>query len=113
MTVNRATDLTAAIVAALDDFDDVHPAVRMGMRGGRWLPWDPHRFAVDLGEEAVEIRIVAGSLPLSALVERVGAAVRPLLDESPWAGATLRVHVVALHADALGADSDPDHDSGP
>ncbi|MFC4127754.1 hypothetical protein [Nocardia rhizosphaerae] len=112
--MNSATeDLLAGIVAVLDELPDVHPAVPMGVRPSRWLPWEPYRFAVDLAAHGVEIRIVAASLPLSALTDRIAAAIRPRLAGSAWAEASVRVHVVALHADAVSTGCDPDHDRGP
>ncbi|MBW0271822.1 hypothetical protein ATM97_14550 [Nocardia sp. MH4] len=106
-------DLTDRIIAAIDAIDGAHPAVPMGLQNSRWLPWNAGRAAVDLGEETVEIRVVATTLPLAPLLEKLDSAVRPVLAGTSWAGAGLRVHVVDLDVDAFAADSDPDHSSGP
>ncbi|MEU8895629.1 hypothetical protein [Nocardia sp. NPDC048505] len=100
-------ELTDRIVAAIDTIDGADPAVPMGLQNNRWLPG---RAAVDLGE-TVEIRVVAMTLPLPPLVEKLDAAVRPALAGSAWARRALRIHVVDLHADAFGSDSD--HSPGP
>lgn len=104
-------DLTDRIVAAIDAVDGAHPAVPMGLHNSRWLPWNAGRAAVDFGESVVEIRVVATTLPLPPLLDKLDAAVRPALAGTPWDGARLRVHVVDLHVDAF--DSDPDHTAGP
>lgn len=107
------TELVDRIVATIDAVDGVHPAVPMGLHDSRWLPWNAGSAAVDLTDTVVEIRVVAASLPLSPLLDKLDIAVRPLLDGTPWATARLRVHVVDLHTDAFTERSDPDHHRGP
>ncbi|WP_410875858.1 hypothetical protein [Nocardia sp. A7] len=101
------------IVAAIDSVDGVYPAVPMGLQNSQWLPWNAGSAAVDLDDTVVQIRVVAASLPLWPLLHELDAAIRPLLDETPWAAARLRVHVVDLHTDVFTDHSDPDHDPGP
>ncbi|MGW5450426.1 hypothetical protein [Nocardia sp. NPDC003979] len=103
------TELIDRIVAAIDAVDGVHPAVPMGLENSRWLPWNAGSSAVDLDETAVQLRVVAASLPLRPLIDKLEAAIRPLLDDTPWAGAGLRIHVVDLHAETVAGGSDPDH----
>ncbi|UGT55977.1 hypothetical protein [Nocardia asteroides] len=106
-------ETTDRIIAAIDAVDGAHPAVPMGLQNSRWLPWNAGRAAVDLGETVVEIRVVATTLPLPPLLEKLDAAVRPVLATTRWADAVLRVHVVDLHVDAFDAGRDPDHSPGP
>ncbi|MFD3743336.1 hypothetical protein [Nocardia sp. NPDC058633] len=107
------TELIDRIVATVDAVDNVYPAVPMGLQNSRWLPWNAGSAAVDLGDTVVEIRVVAASLPLNPLLDELDAAVRPLLDGTPWATARLRIHVVDLHTDVFADRSDPDHHLGP
>jgi hypothetical protein len=101
------------IVAAIDSVAKVHPAVPMGLQDSRWLPWNAGSAAVDLDDSVVQIRVVAATLPLQPLLRELDAAIRPLLDRTPWAAARLRVHVVDLHTDVFTTESDPDHNPGP
>ncbi|MFC9472036.1 hypothetical protein ACWF99_00540 [Nocardia sp. NPDC055002] len=101
------------IVAAIDSVAGVYPAVPMVLQNSRWLPWNAGSAAVDLDDTVVQIRVVAATLPLRPLLHELDAAIRPLLDQTPWAAARLRVHVVDLHTDVFISESDPDHDPGP
>ncbi|MGF0316386.1 hypothetical protein [Nocardia fluminea] len=105
--------LTDRIVAAIDSVEGVHPAVPMGLQNSQWLPWNAGSAAVDLDDTVVQIRVVAATLPLRPLLRSLEAAIRPLLDQTPWAAARLRVHVVDLHTDVFSTESDPEHDRGP
>lgn len=107
------TEMIDRIVAAIEAIDGAHPAVPMGLQNSRWLPWNAGSAAVDLTETAVEIRVVAATLPLRPLLTKLDAAVRPLLAETPWAHARLRVNVVDLHTDVFTEHGDSDHDPGP
>lgn len=111
--MNTESALIDKIVAAVDSVDGVHPAVPLGLQNNQWLPWNAGNAAVDLDDAVVQIRVVAATLPLRPLLHALEAAIRPVLDQSPWAAALLRVHVVDLHADAFATESDPDHDLGP
>ncbi|MFF2083783.1 hypothetical protein ACFVVM_08390 [Nocardia sp. NPDC058176] len=110
--MNTDDDLTDRIIAAIDAVDGAHPAVPMGLQNSRWLPWNAGSAAVDLGASAVEVRVVATTLPLPPLLEQLDAAVRPVLAGTRWAETGLRVHVVDLHVDVF-EESDADHSPGP
>lgn len=105
-------DLIDRIIAAIDAVGGTEPAVPMGLQNSQWLRCNTGRAAVDLGE-TVEIRVVATTLPLPPLVEKLDAAVRPALAGTTWASTALRIHVVDLHADVFDGNSDPDHPPGP
>ncbi|MBF6174863.1 hypothetical protein [Nocardia blacklockiae] len=89
------------IVGAIESVDGVRPATPLASQNATWLPLAGNRYAVDLAPSVVEIRVVAAALPLAPLVDKVAAAVRPLLKSTPWARATLRVVVADLAAEAF------------
>ncbi|MET9486447.1 hypothetical protein [Nocardia sp. NPDC006630] len=92
------TDKIAEAVSALTGLR-LESSIKDGVR----LPWPSRSTAIDLGNGVVEIRAVASTLPLPPLLERVAAAVEPLLVDTRWAGATVRLIVTQLEAAAFGA----------
>ncbi|MCU1640775.1 MAG: uncharacterized protein JWN03_1050 [Nocardia sp.] len=92
------TDKIAGAVSALTGLR-LESSIKDGVR----LPWPSRSTAIDLGDGLVEIRVVATTLPLPPLLESVTAAVEPLLADTRWSGATVRLVVTQLDASALGA----------
>lgn len=95
-------ELIDKIVAAVEAVDGLRPVAPFGLEAVSWLPQGSKSYAVDIGREVVEIRVVASELPLPPLLERLTAAVLPLLEGTEWTGATVRVVVAELDAAALG-----------
>lgn len=91
-------DKIAAAVSAVEGLR-LESSIKEGVR----LPWPGRSTAIELGAKLVEIRVIATALPLPPLLERVSAAVAPLLAGTPWAAATVRLTVVQLEASAFGA----------
>ncbi|MEV8606826.1 hypothetical protein AB0383_02475 [Amycolatopsis sp. NPDC051373] len=83
-------NIAEGIVSALADVEGLRPAVER-IRGS----------AVDLIPEAVQIRLIATRLPLPPLLARAAAVVRPVLADTEWAGATLRLIVTDVDAGAF------------
>ncbi|WP_280382263.1 hypothetical protein [Nocardia wallacei] len=94
-------DLIDAVVAAIDSVDGLRPAGPIGLQNAKWLPLNGNRYAVDINESAVEIRVAATALPLPPLLDELAAAVRALLAPTPRASATLRIVVTELDATAF------------
>ena len=90
------------VLRSLEGLRAAYPAVRSAPR---WLPWDPAVLAVDLDPDVVEIRLVATALPLPARLDQAEERCRAVLAGTRWAGARLRLVVVALDASALGLAS--------
>ncbi|MET7990338.1 hypothetical protein ABZU76_05460 [Amycolatopsis sp. NPDC005232] len=78
------------VVAALADVEGLRPAVERS--------WGS---AVDLTPDAVQVRLIATRLPLPPLLARAAAVVRPVLADTEWAGATLRLIVTDVDAGAF------------
>ncbi|MEW2501862.1 hypothetical protein AB0878_15405 [Amycolatopsis sp. NPDC047767] len=78
------------VVAALADVEGLRPSVERS--------WGS---AVDLTPEAVHVRLIATRLPLPPLLARAEAVVRPVLADTEWAGATLRLIVTDVDAGAF------------
>ncbi|WP_326567172.1 hypothetical protein VSH64_35805 [Amycolatopsis rhabdoformis] len=57
--------------------------------------------AVDLGAEAVQIRLIATRLPLPPLLDEAAAVVRPVLVDTEWADVPLRLIVTDVDAAAF------------
>ncbi|MFI6869478.1 hypothetical protein [Nocardia sp. NPDC050406] len=98
-------ELLDKIVAAVEAVDGLRPAAPFGLEAVSWLPQGGRSYAVDIDKEVVEIRVVASRLPLPPLLERLTAAVAPLLADTEWSTATVRVVVAALDAAAIGNDT--------
>ncbi|WIX80922.1 hypothetical protein QRX50_09230 [Amycolatopsis carbonis] len=79
-----------AIAAALADVEGLRPAVER--------TWGS---AVDLTPEAVQVRLIATLLPLPPLLARAAAVVRPVLADTEWVSATLRLIVTDVDAGAF------------
>lgn len=95
-------ELIDDIVGAIETVDGLRPATPPVPQNATWLPLAGNRYAVDLGPAVVEVRVVATALPLPPLVDKVTAAVRPVLEHTEWARARLRVVVADLSAEAVG-----------
>lgn len=91
------------ILGALDSVPGLRPAAPLLGDKASW-PWDTRQYAVDLGAEVVEVRFVAGALPLPPLLERAGAAIRPVLAGTRWEQAELRLVVTELDAAAVAGE---------
>lgn len=61
-------------------------------------------YAVDLGTKVVEVRLVSEALPLPPLLERAGAAIRPVLAGTRWEHAELRLVVTELDTAAVAGE---------
>ncbi|MEC3953577.1 hypothetical protein VMT65_11085 [Nocardia sp. CDC153] len=92
-------ELIDALTAAVDAVPGVRPVPLL--TGAAWLPKPLRGTAIELGPDLVEIRVVATELPLRPLANRVAAAVAPVLAETRWAHATVRLVVAELEAAAL------------
>ncbi|WP_405138618.1 hypothetical protein [Nocardia sp. NBC_01388] len=92
------TDKIAEAISALTGLR-LESSIKDGVR----LPWPSRSTAIDLGHNSVEIRVVATTLPLPPLLERVTVAVEPLLADTRWSGVTVRLIVTQLEAAAFGA----------
>jgi hypothetical protein len=102
MSRPESAETTTALLAALDEVAGLRPAAPARKASApRWLPVDPAVLAVDLGEDLVEIRLIADALPLPPLLSAAEAACRAALADTPWAEAALRLVVVDLDVSAL------------
>ncbi|WP_067564176.1 hypothetical protein [Nocardia acidivorans] len=90
-------DKIAGAVSAVPGLE-LESSVAEGVR------WPGRSTAIELGTGIVEIRVVATALPLKTLLGRLTEAVEPLLADTPWAGATLRMVVTRLAASAFETD---------
>ncbi|WP_330179758.1 hypothetical protein OHB26_25395 [Nocardia sp. NBC_01503] len=90
-------DKIAGAVSALEGLG-LESSVADGVR------WPGRSTAIELGTGIVEIRVVATALPLKTLLGRLAEAVEPLLADTPWAGATIRMVVTRLAASAFETD---------
>lgn len=97
-------DLLDRLAAAVAEVDGVLPAA--SLTDVSWLPKPVRGTAIELGSNLVEIRVIATELPLRPLLDRVAAAVAPVLSGTAWAGATVRLVVTELGAGALEGDSE-------
>lgn len=88
-------ELIQALLAALREVDGLRPAA----------PWDLGALAVGVDEELIEIRLVALALPLPPLLRKAEAALRSIVDESPFGNARLRLLVTDLDATALAEET--------
>ncbi|RDI43287.1 hypothetical protein [Nocardia mexicana] len=95
-------DLIDAIVDAIESVDGLRPAAPLGLPNAKWLPLSGNRYAVDIGEQSVEIRVAATALPLQPLLDKLAIAIRGLLAETAQASTTLRIVVTELDAEAFG-----------
>ncbi|MFI5716130.1 hypothetical protein [Nocardia sp. NPDC051750] len=93
------------ILGALENVPGLRPAAPLLGDKASW-PWDTRQYAVDLGADVVEVRVVSEVLPLPPLLERAGRAIRPVLTGSRWEQAELRLVVTELDTAAVeeGAD---------
>ncbi|MFB8007168.1 hypothetical protein [Nocardia sp. NPDC056000] len=87
-------DKIAEVLSALDGLEP-EPSITGG------LPWPGRNTAIDIVAGIIEIRVVATALPLPALLDRLSEAVRPLLADTAWADATIRLVVTHLAASAF------------
>ncbi|MGW4482404.1 hypothetical protein ACWEOE_01060 [Amycolatopsis sp. NPDC004368] len=78
------------IVEALGEVAGLRPAVERNRLS-----------AVDLGPEAVQIRLIATRLPLPPLLAHAEAVVRPVLAGTEWADVPLRLIVTDVDAAAF------------
>ncbi|AYF76679.1 hypothetical protein D7D52_25895 [Nocardia yunnanensis] len=97
--MSAPVELLDALAAALEAVPGVRPMP--SLTGGAWLPRALRASAIELGADLIEIRVVATELPLRPLADRVAAALAPVLAGTAWAGATVRLVVAELAADAL------------
>ncbi|MBL1076422.1 hypothetical protein JK358_18655 [Nocardia sp. 2] len=88
-----------SIVSAIEEVEGLHPATGFGLDAVPWLPRGGKSYAVDLTPALVEIRVAASELPIPPLLEKLGGAVRALLQETAWATATVRLVVEELYDD--------------
>ncbi|NNH72260.1 hypothetical protein HLB23_20760 [Nocardia uniformis] len=95
-------ELLEKIVGEIEAVDGLRAAAPFGLDSVTWLPRGGKSYAVDIGKEVIEIRVVASRLPLRPLLQRLTAAVSPLLAGTEWAGARVRVVVAELDAAAFG-----------
>lgn len=101
MRRDETSALADAVLAALDDVAGLRPATPLGAEDPSWWPWDTRRFAVDLAPDAVEVRVIAGALPLPPLLVLAEKAVRDALAGTALAAAPLRLVVTELDAAAF------------
>lgn len=99
-------ELIEAILDAIEEVEGLRAATPYGLGAVTRLPRGGRAYAVDLDPATVEIRLVAGRLPLRPLLDRLTAAVRSRLHGTEWAEATVRLVVTELDASALGGESD-------
>ncbi|WP_280426536.1 hypothetical protein [Nocardia carnea] len=91
------------ILGALESVPGLRPAAPLLGDTASW-PWDTRKYAVDLGAEVVEVRLVSDALPLPPLLERAGAAIRPVLGGTRWEQAELRLVVTELDTAAVAGE---------
>ncbi|MER7660075.1 hypothetical protein [Streptomyces sp. NPDC096193] len=65
------------------------------------MPWNLDASAVTVGDDVVEIRLVALVLPLPAVLSRAETALRAVLAGTRWSDARLRLVVTDIDAAAL------------
>ncbi|NKY34587.1 hypothetical protein HGA13_16110 [Nocardia speluncae] len=91
------------ILGALEDVPGLRPAAPLLGDREPW-PWDTRKYAVDLGAEVVEMRLVSEVLPLPPLLERAGAAIRAVLTGTRWEQTELRLVVTELDTAAVAGE---------
>ncbi|GAA1200889.1 hypothetical protein GCM10009675_16660 [Prauserella alba] len=80
-----------------------------------WVPWDADVMAVDIDDHAVEIRVVALTLPLEPVLRDAASALAPSLNDSSWRDTRLRLVVTDVDRgalDSLHVPGDADHTNG-
>lgn len=98
-------EMIEAVLDAIEEVEGLRAATPFGLGAVARLPRGGRAYAVDLDPAAVEIRLVAATLPLRPLLDQLTAAVRSRLHGTEWAKATVRLVVTELDASALGDDS--------
>ncbi|MFD3442804.1 hypothetical protein ACFWU3_35570 [Streptomyces sp. NPDC058685] len=68
---------------------------------GSRVPWNLDASAVAIGDDVVEIRLVALVLPLPTALSRAGTALHAVLEGTRWKDARLRLVVTDIDATAL------------
>lgn len=99
--MTAAAEMIEAIVGAIEEVEGLRPATPFGLDTVGWRTRAGKSYAVDLAREVVEIRLVASRLPLPPLLDRLTDAVRSLTQDTRWAGATVRLVVSELDANAF------------
>jgi hypothetical protein len=93
------TDLIDRVLAALAEVAGVRPASpAVNASFGRW---SLDALAVDVGNDVIEVRLVATVLPLPPLLERTAEALEPVVAGSEYGGARLRLVVVDVDRGAF------------
>lgn len=95
--MTTATELTESLLAALDDVPGLRPAAP----GTALVVRDPRALAVAVSPGVVELRVVAGALPLRPVLRRALERLRSTVAGTPWEGALLRIVVADLDACAV------------
>ncbi|MBF6436425.1 hypothetical protein [Nocardia cyriacigeorgica] len=96
-----AEDVIDKIIGAVEGISGLRPATPIVRENATWWPWDARKYAVDLTERAVVVRVVAATLPLPPLLDLAGKAIGLVLAGTPWERATLRLVVTELDAAAF------------
>ncbi|NEW40951.1 hypothetical protein GV794_26510 [Nocardia cyriacigeorgica] len=89
------------IIGAVEGISGLRPATPIVRENASWWPWDARTYAVDVTDDAVQVRVVAAALPLPPLLDLASEAIRPVLTGTPWEQATLRLVVTELDAAAF------------
>ena len=92
------TELAARLLDALRAQPGLRPATPATLPA---VPWDLDTFAIDVDPDLIEIRVVATHLPLPPLVDRAHRALRPVVDDSPYPAALLRIVITDIDAAAV------------
>ncbi|MEV0295923.1 hypothetical protein [Nocardia sp. NPDC050710] len=104
--MTSTADTIEAIIDALETIAGLRPATPLGADVPQWWPWDARGAAVDLAPGRIDVRVIAGVLPLPPLLDKATAAVRAALVGTEWSGARLRLVVTELDAAAFDTEED-------
>lgn len=93
-----SAELAGRLLAVLRAEPGLRPATPANLPA---VPWDLDAYAIDVDTEAIEVRVVATRLPLPPLIDRAHRALRPIVDDSPFTAAVLRIVISDLDAVAV------------
>lgn len=95
------TDTTRSLLAIVAGLPGLRPATPSTTHIGSHVPWNLDALAVTVGDDLIEIRLVALALPLPPLLRQAEAALHAAVQETRWKDARLRLVVTDIDAAAL------------